>query len=151
VNPLQHVKYLSLIDPAAIVDDTDFSTNEIDTKGYDYATIIFQYGTSDIAMVELTVTESDSSGSGHEDVTGLIVGTSDNIDGDTSSLPSATDDDELVVFEIDLRGRKRYLDLVATAGDGSSGTYASAVCILSKANVVPLSVSDRGCLELLRV
>jgi hypothetical protein len=151
VNPLQHVKYLSLIDPAAIVDDTDFSTNEIDTKGYDYATIIFQYGTSDIAMAELTVTESDSSGSGHEDVTGLIVGTSDNIDGDTSSLPSATDDDELVVFEIDLRGRKRYLDLVATAGDGSSGTYASAVCILSKANVVPLSVSDRGCLELLRV
>jgi hypothetical protein len=151
VNPLQHVKYLSLIDPAAIVDDTDFSTNEIDTKGYDYATIIFQYGTSDIAMVELTVTESDSSGSGHEDVTGLIVGTSDNIDGDTSSLPSATDDDELVVFEIDLRGRKRYLDLAATAGNGSLGTYASAVCILSKANVVPLSVSDRGCLELLRV
>ncbi len=151
MNPLQHVKYLSLIDPAAIVDDDSFDTNEIDTKDYDYATIIFQYGTSDIAMAALKVTESDSSGSGHADVTGLIVGTSDNVDGDTSSLPSATDDDKIVVFEIDVRNRKRYLDLVATAGNGSSGTYASACCLLSKANVVPTSVSDRGCLELLRV
>lgn len=151
MNPLQHCKFLSLIDPADIVDDTDFSSNEIDTKGYDYATILFQYGTSDIAMEELTVTESDSAGTGHTDITGLVVGTSDNIDGDTSSLPAADDDDGIVAFEIDLRNRKRYLDITATAGNGSNGTYATAVCILSRANDVPVSISERNCLEILRV
>lgn len=151
MNPMQHTKYVTVIDPAAIVDDASWSTNEVDTQGYDYATIIFHYGTSDVALAALSITESDTSSSGHSNVTGLVVGTSDNIDGDTSSLPGATDDDDMVVFEIDLRARKRYLDMTATAGDGTSGTYASAICILSRANDVPVSVSDRGCLEVLRV
>lgn len=151
MNFMQHVEYKPVIDPAAIVDNSSWSTNEIDTKGYDYATIIFHYGTSDIALAALSVTESDTSASGHTNVTGLIVGTSDNIDGDTSSLPGASDDDSMVVFEIDLRARDRYLDMTATAGDGTSGTYASAICILSRANDVPVSVSDRGCNQILRV
>lgn len=151
MNFMQHVEYKTVIDPAGIVDDASWSTNEIDTQGYDYATIVFHYGTSDVALAALSITESDTSASNHSNVTGLVVGTSDDIDGNTSTLPAAGDDDSMVVFEIDLRARKRYLDMTATAGNGTSGTYASAICILSRANDVPVSVSDRGCNQILRV
>lgn len=150
-NEMQQTKYVTMIGPQAIKDDGSWTTTEVDTEGYDYATIVFHYGTSDIAMAALAITESDSTGSGHSNVTGLVVGTSENTDGDTTSLPAADDDDGFVVFEIDLKARKRYLDMTATAGDGSSGSYASAMCILSRANVTPTTVSGRGCIEILRV
>jgi hypothetical protein len=47
-------------------------------------------------------------------------------------VPSATDDDQVCVFQVNLLGRKRYWDIVATAGDGAAGMYISAVAILSK-------------------
>ncbi len=113
--PMQNVKYVSVTPPAAIVDDASYTTAEIDTLGFDYCTIVVYLGASDIAMAALAVTESDSSGSGHANVTGLVWGTSTNIDGSTSALPSATDDNKFQIAQIDLRGRKRYLDVTATA------------------------------------
>ena len=84
-------------------------------------------------MTALKMQESDTSGSGHADITGLVYGTSSNIAGSTSALPSATDDNKTFLFEIDLKGRKRYLDLVATAGDGAAGTFMAAVAVLGRA------------------
>jgi len=149
--PLQNMKLVNLTPPAAIIDDSAVTVAELDTKGYDYCTIVCILGATDVAMTALKVTESDTSGSGHADVTGLVVGTSDNIDGDTSALPSADDDDSFQVFEIDLRGRKRYLDVSATVGDGSTGTYITIIAILSRAKLAPVSISERGCDEILRV
>lgn len=141
-----------MIAPVAIVDDASWTTNEIDTLDYDYATIIFNLGATDIAMAALKVQESDTSGSGHADITGLDMdGGATDIDGNTAALPSATDDNSLIVFQIDLRGRKRYLDLVATGGNGSTGAFASAVCVLSKGAVAPESVSESGCETLIRI
>jgi hypothetical protein len=147
----QDVKYVSVTPPAAIVDNAPYPTAEIDRIGYDYATIIVYLGATDIAMSALTVTESDTSGSGHGNVTGLIYGTSTDIDGSTSSLPSATDDNGFFIFEIDLRGRKRYLDVTATAGDGSAGTFATILCILSRAGIGNDSIADSGATGILRV
>jgi hypothetical protein len=74
-----------------------------------------------------------------------------DIDGSAAALPGATDDNNVVVFQVDLRGQKRYFDLVATAGDGAAGTYGSAIAILSKGAVSPVSSADMGAETVLRV
>lgn len=144
IHPLNN-KYLQITPPAAIVDNAAFTTNTIDTIGYDYCTIVISFGAMDVAMAALKVQESNDSGmSGAADVTGLVYGTSTNTAGSTSSLPSATADNTLFAFHIDLRGRKRYLDVSATGGDGTTGTYMAAFAVLSRGEVAPSTAALRG-------
>ena len=131
MNALQSSKFLQVIAPVAIVDNASWTTVEIDTKGFKYLTVIFNLGATDIAMAALKMQSSDTSGSGFADVSGLDTDGDTDIDGTAAALPSATDDDNVIVFQVDLRGQKRYWDLVATAGNGAAGTYGSAVAILS--------------------
>jgi hypothetical protein len=151
MNQLQASKYSQVIAPAAIVDNASFSSNEIDSLDFDYLTVVVNIGATDIAMAALKLQSSDSSGSGFADVDGLDCDGDTDIDGSAAALPSAGDDNNLVVFQVDLRGQKRYFDLVATAGDGSAGTFASAIAILSKGAVSPVSAADMGAETVLRV
>ena len=145
-------KVLNTIPPAVIKDNADFTATEIDTQGYSSVDVIFALGASDIAMAALKLQESDTAGSGQADITGLVFGTSTNIAGSTSALPSSTDDNKVYILSIkNMQGRKRYLTLVATAGDGSAGTYASAITILSKGDIQPLTAAGIGCDEILAV
>lgn len=146
----QNSKYVIVTSPAAIVDAGSFTTNSIDTAGYDYLQVIVTVGALDIAMTALKLQTSDTDGS-YGDLTGAVFGTSTNIDGSTSALPSATDDNKLFVIEVDLRGKKRYFDLVATMGDGSVGGFVAAVAVLSKGEISPLTAAASGCDEILRV
>ena len=147
----QKAKWVMVTAPAAIVDNASLTTTEIDTLGWDYCEYIVILGATDIAMTALTVTESDTSGSGHANVTGLIWGTSTNSDGSTSALPSATDDNTFQIAQIDLRGRKRYLDLTATVGDGAAGTFVTVIARLSRGDTSPNSATEAGADEILRV
>lgn len=147
----QRQKFVAITPPQAIVDNTSWTTAEIDTNGFDYCTIVVHLGATDIAMAALAVTESDTSGSGHANVTGLVWGTSTNTAGSTSTLPSATDDNKFFLCQIDLRARKRYLDLTMTAGNGTAGTYAVAFAILERAAEGPDSAADQGASQILRV
>ena len=88
--PGQNCKLVSVTPPAAIIDDAAVTTASINTVGYDYAMIVVYTGASDIAMTTLAIQESDTDGS-FGNITGLVWGTSANIDGDTSALPSASD------------------------------------------------------------
>ena len=152
MNPAQHDKFVSITPPAAIVDNASYTTATIDTAGFAYLRVLVYLGATDIAMAALKLQESDDSGmSGAADITGLVYGTSASIAGTTSALPTATDDNKCFAFEVDLRGRKRYIDLVATAGDGSAGTYLAAFALLSRAGDVGVSASDRGFGAILRV
>lgn len=148
---LQNTKFVSVTPPAAIVDNASYTTAEIDTLGYDYAVIYAYLGATDIAMTALKVTESDTSASGHADVTGLVYGTSTDIEGNTSALPTADDDNKCFAFEIDLRGRKRYLDVTATAGNGSAGTFLTVCALLGRADENKNGVTARGYGGILRV
>lgn len=147
----QNVKYVYCVPPQAIKDNASWTTAELDCKGWDYLEVIALVGATDIAMAALSVTESDTSGSGHADVTGLVWGTSSNIDGSNSALPSATDDNTFQVAQIDLRKRKRYIDVTATAGDGTAGTYATIIYRLSRGEIGPNTMAEMGCNEVLRV
>jgi len=152
MNPAQHDKFVSITPPAAIVDNASYTTAAIDTAGFAYLRVLVYLGATDIAMTALKLQESDDSGmSGAADITGLVYGTSASIAGTTSALPTATDDNKCFAFEVDLRGRKRYIDLVATAGNGDAGTFLTAFALLSRAGDVGVSASERGYGSILRV
>jgi hypothetical protein len=149
VNPL-NFKLVSITPPAAISDNATLTTAEIDTQGWAHLEVIVYLGATDIAMAALSVTQSDTSGSGHESITGLVWGTSTNIDGSTSALPSATDDNLFQVAQIDLRGKKRFIDVTATTGDGAAGSFVTILGRLTCPQVSPASSSEAGANEILR-
>lgn len=150
MTPVQKHKYVLVTPPAAILDNASATTNSIDTAGWDYLAVVCSVGATDIAMTALKLQTSDTDSS-YADLTGAIFGTSTNIDGATSALPTATDDNKIFVIEVDLRGKKRYFDLVATFGNGTAGGYFACVAILSKGEIAPINAAGMGCDEVLRV
>lgn len=140
MNNLQNVKVVNVTPPAAIVDNASFATTTIDTLGFNKVAIYFQLGATDIAMTALKVQESDDSGmSGAADITGAVYGASG-----APALPTATDDNKIFGFFIDLKGRKRYLDVVATAGDGSTGTFGACTAHLYNSLTTEDNATQRG-------
>lgn len=146
--PLQR-KIVRVVSPQAIVDNTSWTCQVIDAAGYDLVEIVVQLGATDIAMTALKVQESDVAASATAltsgaDVTGAVFGTSVNDTGSASTLPSATADDTFVSILIDMRGRKRYLLLVATIGDGTAGGFIAAHANLWRAKDAPRTAAQCG-------
>lgn len=112
--------------PQALLDDTTATSNVVDLAGSKYCYIAVQLGATDIAMAALKVQEADAKTdattlTSGADITGLTYAT---------ALPSATDDNKTYLFAFPTEGRKRYVNVVATAGNGSTGTYLTATAIL---------------------
>lgn len=143
-------KIVGITPPAAIVNGASWTTASVDCLGFDYCTIYVYLGATDKALTALSVQESDND-SDYAAITGAAFATSKNSAGSTSSLPSATDDNKLFAFDIDLRGRKRYLDLVATIDTGCLGGYMAAWAELSRAETGPVTAAQRGVSQLLQV
>ena len=106
---------------ASVAASATFS-HEIDCSGFKYASIDVVYSpftaaTTSYASV-LKVQESDSSGSGQADVSGLSV---------TAGAGSTTGASVGAVarFNIDLRGRKRYLTVVTSPGNAVAVTSSA--------------------------
>jgi hypothetical protein len=153
--PIQN-KLVSVTPPAAIIDNASAACNVVDTLGYRYARYVFYFGAMDIAAVALKVQEADAKTNATTltsgaDITGAVFGTSTNDAGIASTLPSATDDNKFFTVEIDLRGRKRYLNPVITLGDGAAGTFVAAWCELSRAEITPTTAAQKGVSQNLRV
>ena len=122
-------KYGIVTSPQAISDNSIMGTTEIDTAGYDYLKMFVILGATDIAMVSMRIQESDVTASGMADVTGLIaVGTTGN-----ERLPTATDDNKIFAFFVDLKARKRFIDPIITTGDGTAGSYVAVIYELCRA------------------
>lgn len=143
----QTAKFAVAIAPAAIIDNTSATATAIDTNGYDDVEIALVLGATDIAITALKVQESDDDSS-YTDITDTVVGTAEDIDGNTD-LPSATDDNSVILFNIDMLGKKRYLKVVATFGDGTAGGYLSGVARLSRGET-PTDASSAGALLVMR-
>ncbi len=145
-------KTVLLTPPAAIVDNAAFTTTALDTKGFRFVEIFVALGALDIAVAAMKVQESDDSGmSGAADITGAVFGTSIGDLGVASTLPAATDDNLIYKVEIDMRGRKRYLDLSLTGGDGAAGSYAVVWANLHEGENEPTTAAQKGIAQLLRV
>jgi hypothetical protein len=101
--------------------------------------IVVGIGALDIALAVLKLQHSDASNMGSAtDVSGADFSVS------PLTLPSATDDHKLYAIHVDLRGKKRYFDLLATGGDGAAGTFLIAWADLYQASEVPNSATERG-------
>ena len=136
---LQAIKTVWITKPGAIVDDAPFTTDIIDTKGFRSARIVVGLGALDIALAALKLQESDASNmASATDVSGADFSVA------PLTLPSATDDNKLYAIHIDLKGKKRYLDLTMTGGNGSAGTYAVSWVDLYDAEEDPNSADERG-------
>ncbi len=136
----QATKIVAITPPGAILDDTSATTNVVDTIGFGYATVYVHIGATDIAMIALMLQHSDTKSSDTALTSGADITGADF----TGSLPSSTADNGFWAFFVDLKGLGRYLDLVATIGNGSTGTYFTAFAILSEANITPGTATARG-------
>lgn len=149
-------KYLPVKNPGAIIDNSAVTCNVIDCKGADFLRVGVMLGATDIALTVLKLTESDVASSGTaltnpNDVPGSVFGTDPNDTGSTSTLPSATDDNKIYIFEVDLRGRKRYVLPAITIGDGSTGAYVVAWAELHRNEIEPRTAAQIGAGQLMRI
>ncbi len=155
MNPIQNTKTVNVIPPQAIKDNGSWTANAVDTKDWDYATFYFHLGATDIAMAALKLQESDddAAADAYADVAGAVFGGSGvvDIEGAAATLPSATDANKVFVIEVDCRKVERFLKPVATAGDGATGTFLSALCVLSRGRIAPTTNAERGAGQVLRV
>ena len=146
----QNQKFVMITAPQAIVDDASFGTAELDTVGFDYLQYIVLIGALDIGITALTLTESPTAGSGQTNITAGIWGTANNTAGVASTLPSATDDNKFFIFNVELKGRERFLDLVCTMDNGTVGGYVTIIAILSRGDEHLLTAAGQGAAEVLQ-
>lgn len=136
-------KIVAITPPGAVLDNTSATTNVVDTAGFGYAVVTVHLGATDIAMTALKLQHSDVKSSAT-----ALTNAVDVTGGDFSaSLPSATDDDKFVRWFVDLKGLGRYLDLLATIGNGSVGSYFTAWAELFEGSITPSDATSRGLLS----
>jgi hypothetical protein len=139
----------ALVVPAASVNGASFtSVGPVDCHGYELATVRIFLGAIAVQMAALKLQTSDQSGSGFTDLVGSRFGTDANTAGSTSALPTTTDANGLFTITLDLRGKQRYLNIVATAGAGA--TFLVAFVELSRGANLPQSAANRGLNQELR-
>ncbi len=136
--PIFRSKFVEVLAPATL-DNASGTTPVIDTLGYEYLAVLVRLNATDIALSALKLQHSDSDSSGFTDVTGHVYGATG-----LPALPTATDDNNFYAFFVDLRGKKRYVDLVVTAGDGSVGAALYAIGILSQGEIAQFDAGSRG-------
>jgi hypothetical protein len=117
---------------------------EIDTLGFEYASIdvLFSPFTSaagpSTAATVLRVAQSDASGSGQVNVSGFVGGTDFTVGAGVTATSSVGYAHR---FDIDLRGKRRYLTVSATP---ASTCGVVTTCRLGKAEAGPTEASTKG-------
>lgn len=135
MNHLEGTKTVAKVTVAVATNATH--SHEIDTLGADYASIdivysAFSASTSSYASV-LKLQQSDTSGSGQVDVTGYSV---------TAGAGATTGSNGAVArFNVDMRGKKRYLTVVTTPGNAAT---VATVARLSKLEDMPITAAAMG-------
>jgi hypothetical protein len=138
MNELQAIKVVNITPPAAAVTAGSFTTAVVDTKGFDYATVVCHFGAIGAGGVTaLKLEHSDESSANFGDITGANFSGGKGPKGEDLALPVDADDNKLFMFQVDMRGKKRYLNLIATAG--AQAVFMSAHAVLSRADVAPVA------------
>jgi hypothetical protein len=129
---------------ASLSDDITTSAThsmEIDTLGFKVASIDVAFekvaaaGTNSAVALVLKLQHGDSTSS-YADLSGYVGGTSFTI-----PTPANTTGDVVVRFDVDLRGKRRYLKVVAT-GNATGSVYS--VARLGKPEDGPDTATEKG-------
>jgi hypothetical protein len=142
VNYVEATKTVAKSAVAVAIGETH--SHEIDTLGFDYASIDVLYSpftaatTAATAAVVLKLQESDAAGSGQTDVSGFVGGT------DFTPGPAVTATASVGYscrFDVDLRGKKRYLTVATTP---VSAVGVVTVCRLARGVEGPVKAAAKG-------
>ena len=140
MNHLESTKTLSSIGSADTATDATF-THTLDTLGYDYASIDVvceaSTATGDAVANALFLSQSDDNTT-FANITEFVGGGTGGFTIPTSSLTGASN---IVRFNVDMRGKKRYLKVNATP---AFATRVVSVARLGKAEVGPVSAAEVG-------
>lgn len=131
----QNLKFVNAMSPVAL-DNASGAAIAVDTAGYNTAAFVLSIGVTDAAVTAYSLTECDTSGGSYTAIS----------DSTPSSLLSATDDNDLNVIHLNLRdaNRKRYIKVVVTVADGTTGGVCSCLAILGDPDIAPNTGTDRG-------
>ena len=123
----QNFSFQQVIDPVANSGAT--TAEEIDTLGFDQLTIVVGLGNIGSAVTALKLTEGATSGGSFDDIAAATIANAACLDiaGAATALPDTSDDDRLVIFEVDLKKRERYIKPVVTAGGSANGVFCLAI------------------------
>ena len=120
-----------------LVDNTTATAIAIDTMGFNYALIQFIFGAGANSVTVLKLQECETSGGSYADITGSAFTGAD--------LPSATDDNQIWNWNVKLgNGRMRFIKVVATLADESTGTNVAAIANLGMAEESPWDATTQG-------
>jgi hypothetical protein len=130
-------KTINVAPPGALVKSASVTCNSVDRHGFDYATFKIVLGTTDTPFTALKLQESDDNAT-WTDISGLDYSIAPAV------LPGASDGTHVFGFDVDLRGRKRYLRPLITLGSGTNGAYITVVADLSRPEQAPKDATTRG-------
>lgn len=140
----QNSKFVPVINPQAIVDNDapvgaadDGSPVSIDTRGYQYAVITLYLGATDIACTACKLLHGDATNS-------MSAMTGSDFNSTGHALPSATDDGGAHRWYVDLRDKKRYIQVDVVVGNGTAGGYYVAWAELFRADEHPITDTERN-------
>lgn len=118
---------------------------EIDTIGFAHASIDVAFSpftaaaaTAATAATVLRLAQSDVSGSGQTNISGFVAGTDFTV---AAGSTTGSNVGYTHRFDVDLRGKKRYLTVYATP---VSSVGVVTIARLSKGEAGPTSASDKG-------
>lgn len=134
---ITQTKKVQIAWPGSRVNNAAVTCASVDRSGFDYAVVRVTIGATDCGFTTFKVQESDDN-STFTDVPGTDFSVS------PLSLPTSANGDTLWEWQLDLRGRKRYLKPALTAGNGTVGAYVSAVAELYRAEQAPITAATQG-------
>lgn len=125
-------KFVEVIQPASIAQDTQTDV-EIDTRGFDYCNVYVLCGAMGAALDICKLAVGDTSGGTFTDIAAATLGNSAclNLAGTAVAL-SATDDNDVISFQVDMSGRERFLKLMTSTADSSGASVFGAVAVLGR-------------------
>lgn len=128
-------KEVVLVAPAARQNNTALTVSGVDRSGFDYAVIRAYVGANDIGFTTFKLQESDDN-STWTDVPGADYSAAATLPGNTANV--------IYGWEVDLKGRKRYLRPALTVGNGTAGLFLAVVANLSRAKQAPATAAAKG-------
>ena len=129
------IKQIVLVEPQARINNSAVTVASVDRSGFDYAVIQAYVGANDIGFTTFKLQEAD------DNATWSDVPYADY--SIAAALPGNTPD-VVYAWEVDLKGRKRYLRPDITVGTGTSGLFLTVVATLGRAKQAPATAAAKG-------
>lgn len=128
---LTETKFVEVIEPQSISASTATDV-EIDTLGFDFCNVYVLCGAMHAAFGVCKLADGDTTGGTFTDIAAGTLGDAAclNLAGSAVAL-AATDDNDVICFQVDMSARGRFLKLFTTTAAGGASVFG-AVAVLGR-------------------